>query len=69
MKKDLYVLARTAIPIFIILTIVFSLSGVTLGNSLLASMTIVVAISLILWIIRPCFNDKSKDNETKEEKQ
>jgi hypothetical protein len=65
MKKDLYVLARTAIPIFIILTIVFSLSGVTLGNSLLASMTIVLVISLALWIIRPCFNNKPKDDDIK----
>jgi hypothetical protein len=65
MKKDLYVLARTAIPIFIILTIVFSLSGVTLDNSLLASTTLTVAVSLILWIIRPCFNDKPKPDEIK----
>jgi hypothetical protein len=61
MKRDLYVLARTAILIFMILTIVFSLSGVTLGDSLLASTTLVVAVSLILWIIRPCFKDKSDD--------
>ena len=65
MKKDLYVLARTAIPIFVILTIVFALSGVTLDNSLLASTTLTVAVSLILWIIRPCFNNKPKDDEIK----